>query len=240
MFPLKDDNPTELPPIFTLGVIGACFAVWLLVQGGGGSEGVLESSICTLGAIPAEMTGGASGTGPVCPYGGLRWGALLTSMFLHGSWMHLLGNMWFLWIFGNNVEDSMGHLRFLAFYLLCGVAGSLAHVASDPSSPGPMVGASGAISAIMGAYIVLYPRAHVKVWTGFFFWQPWWPAWLVLGEWILLQLVVPQEGVAVWAHVGGFFAGALLVRLFVRGDLVAAKRAGTRLPRRDIAHGGWW
>src|SRR5688572_12670238 len=140
-------------------VIAACVAVWLLIQGAGASEPRLIGSVCELGAIPAEVTG--RGSGGECRFGGLTWEALLTSMFLHGSWMHLLGNMLFMWIFGNNIEDSMGHLRFLAFYLLTGLAAAGAHVIWDPSSTAPMVGASGAISGIMGAYLVLYPRARV-------------------------------------------------------------------------------
>ena len=136
----------------------------------------------------------------------------------------------------------MGHLRFLAFYLITGLAAAATHVFMEPGSQVPIVGASGAISGIMGAYIVLYPHARVKVWTGFMFWMPWWPAWLILGEWFLLQALSAgagdAEGVAVWAHVGGFIAGAVLVKLFVRRDLVAAKRAGVKLD--EVEHGGWW
>ena len=245
MFPLKDDNPTEIFPIFTVLVIGACVAVWLLIQGAGGSEEALNRSVCTLGAIPVEITRGASGAGPVCSFGGLRWGAIFTSMFLHGSWMHLIGNMWFLWIFGNNVEDSMGHLRFLAFYLITGLAAAGAHVVIDPSSPIPMVGASGAISGIMGAYMLLYPQARVTTVIVFVFIRVMQvPAWVMLGYWFVIQALTgvggQTGGVAVWAHVGGFGAGAALIKLFVRGELVEAKRAHVQLPRSRIRHGGWW
>jgi membrane associated rhomboid family serine protease len=148
---------------------------------------------------------------------------VVTSMFLHGSWMHLLGNMWFLWLFGNNVEDAMTRPRFAAFYLLCGLAAALLQVFTDPSSPIPMVGASGAISGVMGAYLVLYPR--VRVWTlvplGFFITSVALPAWVMLVYWLFLQFaggltqVGSTGGVAFWAHVGGFVAGLVGVKLFV-------------------------
>jgi len=247
MFPLRDDNPTELLPIFTIGIILACVAVWVYIQGGGLSPEALDTSICAFGAIPVEVTGQAGGTGP-CRQGGLTWQALVTSMFLHGSWMHLLGNLWFLWIFGNNVEDSMGHLRFLAFFLVTGVLAALAHVLLNPMSALPMVGASGAISAIMGAYVVLYPRARVH--TLFFFVIfirviPL-PAWLMLGYWLLIQVVstasLPSTGggVAYGAHIGGFVAGAVLILLFRNRKLVGAKRSGVVLARGDLDRGGWW
>lgn len=246
MIPLKDDNPTEILPIFTLLIIAACVGVWILVQGAGLSEGTLVASVCELGAIPAEITG--RGAGGECRFGGLGWSAVLSSMFLHGSWMHLIGNMWFFWIFGNNIEDSMGHVRFLAFYLLTGIAAALAHIFAGPSSTAPIVGASGAISGIMGAYLVLYPKARVKLLVIFvFITTVWVPAWLMLGYWFLEQAgaaaSTPLEagggGVAFMAHVGGFIAGAALVKLFERKDLVQAKRAGVKLARDEIARGGW-
>jgi membrane associated rhomboid family serine protease len=247
VFPLRDDNPTELFPIFTFGLILACVAVWLYVQGAGLSPPALGESICTLGAIPAEVTGAASVGGP-CPPGGLTWQALITSMFLHGSWMHLIGNMWFLWIFGNNVEDSMGHVRFLVFFLLTGIAAALAHVLLNPTSAVPMVGASGAISAIMGAYVVLYPRAriHTLFFFVFFIRVIPLPAWLILGYWLLIQvashasLPATGGGVAYAAHIGGFAAGVLLIFLFRNRKLVGAKRSGVVINRRDLDGGGWW
>ena len=183
MFPLRDDNPTEIFPVVTILLIATSVWVWWYVQGAGVSPQALETSICAFGAIPAEVTGAApSGEGP-CRLGGLTWQALLSSMFLHGSWMHLIGNLWFLWIFGNNIEDSMGHLRFLAFYVLTGLAAAGAHVVAEPGSPMPVVGASGAISGIMGAYLVLYPRAHVITAIVFVFIRvvPI-PAWVMLGR----------------------------------------------------------
>jgi membrane associated rhomboid family serine protease len=247
VFPLRDDNPTELFPLFTVGFILACLTVWVWVQGAGLSPEVLSTSVCTLGAIPTEIVGSRAGGGP-CPLGGLTWQALVTSMFLHGSWMHVIGNVWFLWIFGNNVEDSMGRLRFVVFYLLTGVLAASAHVWLNPDSPVPMVGASGAISAIMGAYVVLYPKARID--TLFFFIIfirviPL-PAWMILGYWLLLQIASTASmpatggGVAYAAHIGGFLAGALLIPLFRNRKLVGAKRARVVLPRQDLDRGGWW
>jgi len=248
MFPLYDDNPTELFPVVTIAVIALCVWVWWYVQGAGFSEQALGSSICALGAIPAEVTGAVAGGQGPCRLGGLTWQALLTSMFLHGSWMHLVGNMWFLWIFGNNVEDSMGHTRFVAFYLLTGLVAALAHVLVAPTSVTPIVGASGAISGVMGAYLVLYPRAAVHTLFIFIFIIriiPI-PAWVMLGYWMLLQVassaVTPAGGggVAYGAHIGGFLAGIVLIFLFRNPKLVAAKRGKVKLSRDQIDHSGWW
>jgi membrane associated rhomboid family serine protease len=170
---------------------------------------------------------------------------VMTSMFLHGSWMHLLGNMWFLWLFGNNIEDSMTRPRFVAFYLLAGLAAALAQVFANPASPVPMVGASGAISGVMGAYLVLFPR--VRVFTllplGFYITSIALPAWAMLLYWAFLQffggvtsIVGAQEGgVAFWAHLGGFLAGVVLVKLFERTEQLAAHRSRHWRPRRE----GW-
>ncbi len=255
MFPLNDDNPTELFPFITLAFIAACAVVWLVVQGAGMSEAALVQSVCELGAIPGEMTGAVRpgttislGEGLACRAGGLTWSAALTSMFLHGGWLHLIGNLWFLWIFGNNVEDSMGHSRFIVFYLLTGLVATAAHVLSQPDSPVPTVGASGAISGIMGAYLVLYPRAKVNtlVFLIIILRVIKIPAAVFLGLWFAMQLLsslTPQApgggGVAFWAHIGGFVAGAVLIKLFTNRQLVEAKRAGVVLPRGDIRHGGW-
>ncbi|MFH0778803.1 MAG: rhomboid family intramembrane serine protease [Candidatus Eisenbacteria bacterium] len=166
---------------------------------------------------------------------------LLTSLFLHGGWFHVGGNMLYLWIFGDNVEDRMGHVRFLLFYLLCGVAASLAHVVADPRSPVPTIGASGAIAGVLGAYFFLYPRARVVtiIPLGFFLQALELPAFFFLGFWFLIQFVSGAAslgargqaagGVAWWAHIGGFVAGALLLQLFRLWEL--AGRRG-RAPRR--------
>jgi membrane associated rhomboid family serine protease len=165
--------------------------------------------------------------------------------------MHLVGNLWFLWIFGNNIEDSMGHLRFLVFYLLTGVIAALAHVLSDPTSAVPVVGASGAISGVMGAYLVLYPKARVD--TLFFFVVfirviPL-PAWILLVYWMVLQVGGSLAtaaagggggGVAYAAHLGGFVAGLLLIPIFRNPRLVQAKRRGVVLQPHELDHRGWW
>ena len=230
MFPIRDDNPHFTTPYATYGLIAANVLAWFLLQGLG-TEPALSASVCRLGFIPGDVLGTAP-AGAAFPIGpdtacmldgtGGSWHTLLTSMFLHGGWMHLIGNMWFLWIFGNNVEDSMGHGRFLLFYLLCGFAAAAVQTVADPSSIIPMVGASGAIGGVMGAYIVLYPRVHVHmlVFLGFFVTTIAVPAFFMLGYWFVLQLFsgwlsnTAEGGVAFWAHVGGFVAGALLVLLF--------------------------
>ena len=223
MFPLRDDNPTTTFPVMTMLLIAATIGVWWWVQGSGLSHPALLESICRYGAIPMEVTGRAPDAmeGP-CRPGGLAWEAVLTSIFLHAGWMHLIGNMWFLWIFGNNVEDAIGSVRMLAFYVLVGVLAGGAKILSDPRSPLPMVGASGAVSGVMGAYLVLHPRARVD--TLFFFFifvrvVPL-PAWVMLAYWMLIQIVAstitPEGGggVAYMAHIGGFAAGLVLLPVF--------------------------
>ena len=255
MFPLRDENPTLLTPIITIGIILANVIVWLYYQGGGMSEDLLANSICQFGAIPAEITGRTEFGGielgpdlPPCLFGGYTWEATISSMFMHGSWLHLIGNMWFLWLFGNNVEDSMGHLRFLVFYLLGGLAGSAAHIATDPTSMIPTVGASGAISAVMGGYLLLYPKVRIQtLFVLFIFIRiiPV-PAWLVLGEYLLVQMfygtmATPGSGgVAFWAHIGGFVAGIVLVIPFRNPLLVEARKKHIRLSPYEIEHRGWW
>ncbi|NNF39070.1 MAG: rhomboid family intramembrane serine protease [Gemmatimonadetes bacterium] len=222
MFPLHDDNPTLRRPWVTYGLVAACLVVWGMVQGAGLDVERMGSSVCSLGAIPLEVRGQPGVEAGPCRPGGWAAGALVTSMFLHGGWFHLIGNLWFLWIFGNNVEDSMGRFRFVVFYLLVGVIAALAHVAAEPDSALPMVGASGAISGVMGAYLVLFPRARVKTLLVLivFFTVIELPAFVYLLYWLALQLFSSaagaSSGVAFWAHIGGFLAGALLVPLFRR------------------------
>jgi membrane associated rhomboid family serine protease len=243
MFPYRDDNPTLATPVVTFLLIIGNVLVWVLVQGMG-AEPNLSRSVCELGLIPGEFLGlvpqGATvpmGNQTVCMLGDEQtWFTPLTSMFLHGGWFHLIGNMWFLWVFGNNVEDSMGHVRYLAFYLLCGIAAAAAQTFMNPSSAIPMVGASGAISGVMGAYIVLYPkvRVHMLVILAIFITRIVVPAYLMLGYWFLLQLIggglsgSAEGGVAFWAHAGGFIAGALLIQIFKDPELVAQHRAMAR------------
>ncbi|MBW2424015.1 MAG: rhomboid family intramembrane serine protease [Deltaproteobacteria bacterium] len=237
MFPIKDENPHYLTPFVTYALVAANVASWVFVQGLG-QPSLLVGSICELGLIPGEVLGRvAIGTrvelgDAVCVIGESgRWHTLVSSMFLHGGWMHLIGNLWFLWIFGNNVEDSMGHGRFVVFYLLCGLAAAGIQMAADPGSSIPMVGASGAIGGVMGAYIVLYPRVHVHmlIVLGFYVTRIVVPAVFMLGYWFGLQLLggavslsrTGQGGVAFWAHVGGFVAGGLLIFGFRKPALVA-------------------
>ena len=243
MFPIRDDNPLLRTPIVTYGLIAVNVAAWVLVQGMG-TEPRLIQSVCELGLIPGELLGRIPEgyTLPMsremsCVIGPPHWYTPLSSMFLHGGWLHLIGNMWFLWLFGNNVEDSMGHARYLVFYLLCGLAAASAQTLVNPNSAIPMVGASGAISGVMGAYIVLYPRVriHMLIFLGFFITRAVVPAYVMLGYWLLLQIVgglpaLAEEsgGVAFWAHAGGFLAGAVLVLVFRDEDLVARHRALAR------------
>ena len=237
MFPYRDDNPSILTPVVTVALIAANLAVWMLFQGMGNDQR-LAATVCELGLIPGDLLHrlpvGYSfpvGDGISCVVeAGRSWETLVTSMFLHGGWLHVLGNCWFLWIFGNNVEGAMGHFRFLAFYLVCGVAAAAAQIVADPGSAVPMVGASGAISGVMGAYIVLYPRVrvHTLVFLLIFFFRMTFPAWAVLGLWFLVQLANAQleqvGGVAVVAHIGGFLAGALLIFVF-RSSALLERRA---------------
>jgi membrane associated rhomboid family serine protease len=242
MFPYRDDNPTLAAPVLTLLLIGVNVVFWVVVQGMG-AEPNLSRSVCELGLIPGEFLGRLPegftlplSRSTACVITGERsWFTPLTSMFLHGGWFHLIGNMWFLWVFGNNVEDSMGHFRYLFFYVLCGLAAAASQTLVNPSSAIPMVGASGAISGVMGAYVVLYPRVrvHMLVILGIFITRIVVPAYLMLGYWFLLQLVggglaSGEGGVAFWAHAGGFVAGAVLISVFRDPELVAQHRALAR------------
>ena len=237
MIPIRDENPHFLTPYVTYGIIALNIAAWIFVQGLG-TDPALVRSVCTLGLIPGDVLNTLE-PGTRFQIGPNTWCVLsgssplytaVTSMFLHGGWLHLLGNMWFMWIFGNNVEDSMGHGRFIAFYLLCGLAAAGGQVVANPMSGIPMVGASGAIGGVMGAYIVLYPRVQVQmlVFLGIFITTFTVPAVFMLGYWLLIQLIgglgsigAIGGGVAFWAHIGGFVGGAILVLLFRKPELVA-------------------
>jgi membrane associated rhomboid family serine protease len=224
MIPLRDDNPTRSTPVVNYALIALCVIVflWEVML----SDRAAERAIYLLGFVPAVFFGRADFAqhwiSPVL--------SIVTSMFLHGGWMHLLGNMLYLWIFGDNVEDRVGHARYVLFYLLCGAVAALAQGFADTSSTVPMIGASGAISGVLGAYIVLYPRAKVVVLLPLLivFYTLRVPAWLVLGMWFVGQLLSSfsalgtsvttsqDPGVAFLAHVGGFVVGVFLIRLFVR------------------------
>jgi len=249
VIPYRDENETQRTAWVTLVIIALCGYAWIFIQGAGAVVPLAES-VCDLGLIPGLLTGAAAsnvrvpmGEGLVCvPEGGSQIVNVFTSMFMHGSWMHLIGNMWFLWLFGNNIEDSMTRPRFIAFYLLCGVAAALLQVMFQPDSVVPMVGASGAISGVMGAYLVLYPRVRVftLVPLGFIFTNLALPAWFMLVYWAFLQLAggltsVGAEqsgGVAFWAHLGGFLAGVVLVKLFAHPEHVREHQSHHWRPRR--------
>ncbi len=251
-FPFRDDNPTERTPVVTIALIIINVGVWVFFQGMGVDEAAMANALCNWGLIPGELTGLAVGARVpitrqfmciVDPES--NWLTLFTMQFLHGSWLHLVGNMLFLWIFGNNVEDAVGRIRFIVFYLLCGAAAGLAQILSGPASPVPAVGASGAIGGILGAYLMLFPNARVWmfVWVFFFIREVALPAWMYLLVWIALQLVsgiadmqaraagLPTGGVAFWAHVGGFFTGVVLIPFFVDKAYLRRHRVRERIQR---------
>ena len=221
MIPLHDDNPTELTPVVTISFIAACVLTFLYQIGL--PAGHDKTFVFQYGAIPALVFGQAGL--PETDMAISAYATLITSMFLHGGWMHLIGNMLYLWVFGNNIEDAMGHTKYALFYLTCGILAALSHALTDPASTVPMVGASGAISGVLGAYVLLFPRARVlvlipglgltKVAAGF-----------VLGMWFVMQLFSGGMsigsnggGVAFFAHIGGFLAGMALIGLFKRRDV---------------------
>ena len=217
--PLFDENPTSSRPLIVWMLMAACIVVFFWQQ--------------SLDAVPARLALYQLGFVPTIVFQGdtlptkltlvPAWTTIITSMFLHGGWLHLGGNMLYLWIFGDNVEDAMGRIRFVLFYLLCGVAAALAQAAINPSSPIPMVGASGGIAGVLGAYLVLHPKAAVRCLMVIivFFRFINLPAWLVLGGWIGLQFAAaPQTfqgtggGIAYMAHIGGFVVGVALIPFF--------------------------
>lgn len=231
MIPLKDDTPRYSTPLVNYFLILANVLVFLFETSL--NRRSQNAFVQAFGLVPARLVAVLHTTTPhahahgyvaVSPVFALL--PVLTSMFLHGGVLHIVFNMWFLWIFGRNVEDALGHFPYLVFYLTCGLAAALAQTLADPNSLIPMVGASGAIAGVMGGYFVLYPRARVLMLVPFLFiFFLWLPAWVVLGYWFVLQflsgvgtaLVAADRssgGVAFWAHVGGFLAGVLLVRIF--------------------------
>lgn len=219
MLPIRDDQPRYSTPWVTRFLIGLNLLIFFF-------EATLDrrslnALVGQFAVVPAHLAGMLAGTSAyplpavVLPF--------FTSLFLHGSWMHVIGNMWFLYIFGDNVEDYLGHFKYLVFYLLTGVLAMGTHVMVNPNSTAPALGASGAIAGVLGAYFVLYPRARVLTW--FFVFVIWVPAWIILGYWFLLNFLSGTEtalavqrqnvgGVAFWAHVGGFISGALLIKVF--------------------------
>lgn len=229
--PIRDDNPHTVTPFVTYGLIAACVAafLWQLSLGEGG-----EAAVAVFGLIPGHLFGTIAPNPNLPAIPAVL--TLFTSMFLHGGWMHLLGNMLYLWIFGDNIEASLGHRRYLLFYLLCGLAAALAQGIAAPASGVPMIGASGAIAGVLGAYLVLHPRANIKVFVFLFIIITTInvPAFIVLGIWFAGQLLssaatdAGAPGVAFMAHIGGFAAGAVLVFFFRRRGVEIFEPAHSR------------
>lgn len=230
MIPLKDVNPTRRPAVVTIAVIVLCALVFAYqsTKPGDGTAGSDQAFICEYGLVADHLVNGPDPAADACQQLNQRQDrltGLVTSQFLHADVLHLVFNMLFLWVFGNNIEDRLGRLRFLPFFLVCGVLAGLAQSLVDPSSAIPLIGASGAISGVLGAYLVLYPR--VRIWTivlPLFFLPFKLPAWVWLLIYLVLQLVylggsatAGGGGVAYMAHIGGFAAGALLIRPFLAG-----------------------
>jgi membrane associated rhomboid family serine protease len=230
MIPLRDANPTRRTPVVTLAFIVACFVVFAWELGlQATSEASLNAFVTEWGVVPAELLA-AWGAGQFLSQ---ETATLITSQFLHGGWLHLLGNMLYLWIFGNNIEDRLGRVLFVLFYLGGGVVAGLTQTAIDPDSNIPLIGASGAIAATLGAYFVLFPGARITtlVFLGFFYQLIEVPAIIVLGFWFLLQLLdgigslgmEAGAGVAFFAHIGGFVGGAVVAWLMIVVGRVPAR-----------------
>ena len=238
-FPFRDDNPTGRRPLVSYLLFGLCVLVfvWQVSLGAAQHEAVLA-----FGMVPARLFGApeAFGLPDMVP----AWLTTISSMFLHGGFMHLAGNMLYLWIFADNVEDSIGRGKFVVFYVLCGIAAALAQALVDPASAVPMIGASGAIAGVLGAYLLLHPRANVSCLIGFFifFRTVNVPAFLVLGGWLALQFVnLGQVGsnVAYVAHIGGFVAGMALIPFFKRPQVKLFDKPHSRaFEMRPVQAGG--
>ena len=226
MIPIRDDQPRFSTPYVTYFVIAInilvfVFELWVGAQ----SPRELNALMYTFGVVPENISAALAGSPQISL--GQAFIPILTSMFLHASWLHVIGNMWFLWIFGDNIEDYLGHFLYLVFYLLCGLAASVTHILLNMGSPLPSVGASGAIAGVMGAYFVLYPRARVLTLVPLIVFFPFWwiPAWVILGYWFVINFLSGAAtavstagqttgGVAFWAHVGGFVAGIVMIKIF--------------------------
>ena len=229
--PIGDDNPYTMTPYVNYGLIAACAMafLWQLSLGDHGGE----AAVTAFGLIPGHLLGTVT-IDPNLPHVPPVL-TIFTSMFLHGGWMHLLGNMLYLWIFGDNIEAAMGHTRYLMFYLLCGVAAALTQSLGAPTSDVPMIGASGAIAGVLGAYLILHPRGNVKVFVFLIFITTInVPAFIVLGFWFVGQLIssaaanAAAPGVAFMAHIGGFICGAVMVFFFRQRDVQVFAPAQSR------------
>ncbi len=219
MIPIRDDQPSFSTPFVTYFLIGLNLLIYLFESALDLPS--LQRLILQFGLIPSHVTLAITGARHLNPAAALV--PFFTSMFLHGGWSHVIGNMWFLWIFGDNIEDYLGHFSYLVFYLLSGLGAALFQVILTPSSPVPTVGASGAIAGVLGAFFILYPRARVLTWFFVFFFHV--PAWVMLGYWFVLQFLSGaassiayaghgNAGIAFWAHVGGFIAGVVMIKIF--------------------------
>lgn len=219
-FPYKDDNPTRTFPFITIILIVANILIFIYTLANMSNIEEYKNIIYSYGAIPSHLLS-FDRAQPIHPSL-----TVFTSMFMHGGFLHIASNMLYLWIFGNNIEDTLGHFRFLFFYLVCGIVAAYSHAVTAPSSLMPMIGASGAVSGVLGAYLLLYPRArvHTLVFLGFFVQIIRLPAYFVIGFWIVIQIinglvskgVADQGGVAWFAHIGGFIFGLLLIMLLLR------------------------
>jgi rhomboid family protein len=220
MIPLRDDQPRFSVPYLNYFLIGLNLLIFFFESAL--DKASLMAVMFQFGLVPSHVTALISGVGYASALGALL--PFFTSMFLHGSWLHVIGNMWFLWIFGDNIEDYLGHFKYLIFYLLSGFAAAAAQVALTPHSQVPTIGASGAIAGVLGSYFLLYPRARVFTWFPpiFFFHLP---AWVMLGYWFVVQFLSGTAtslsysgnnngGIAFWAHVGGFLAGLIMIKIF--------------------------
>jgi membrane associated rhomboid family serine protease len=243
VFPLSDDSPPRVTPIVTWFIIGACFLVFLWQSSLGAKAG--EIALYQYGMIPARLFGMAKLRSHLVPIPASA--TVLTSMFLHGGWLHLALNMLFLWVFGGKVEESMGHSRFLIFYLLCGVAAAVAQAMMSPGSTLPMVGASGAISGVLGAYFLLHPLASIRVlfFLGLIPIIVHVPALIFLGLWFATQMlsatfsILSEPGVAVWAHVGGFLTGMLLTPFLRQSSVKLLQPRYSRAFQIERRRGPW-
>ncbi|MCR9244022.1 MAG: rhomboid family intramembrane serine protease [bacterium] len=252
MIPLRDNIPASRRPVVTQAIVGICSVVWLLQLAD-------PELLLRLGMVPARVLSdapvyvelGRAWREPLPPALVPEWLTLLTCTFLHGGWLHFLGNMLFLWIFGDNVEDRLGRVGFVVFYVGCGVAASAAHLLMAAGSSVPTIGASGAIAGVMGGYMLLYPRARVDVLIVLFVFVDVvaLPAILFLGIWFLFQFFQgtaslaragDEGGVAFWAHVGGFVVGVITILWLRKIGRLRPERTGIDRGRRPVLRLGSW
>ena len=235
MIPIYDDNPALGKPLLVISIIIACIIIWFWQSGLGYQDN--NTVITNFGLTPAAFLGKMQQPGTF-----LSIFTLFTSMFMHGGFMHLAGNMLYLWIFGDNIEGALGHFRFILFYFLCGIAAAFTQILSAPNSTIPMIGASGAVSGVLGAYLIFYPRARIRtfVFLGIFITFLRLPAVLLLGFWILGQVISAilsnpgSPGVAWFAHLGGFFVGMLLAPLLKKPNISIFQKSRTKVKEKSI------